>query len=106
MNAVAQTGHAVAPMSLRMSLRDGGIGWLTLSFSAGGPGGCGCQLDDLLGFGEVEGGEDVALRFGQFGALAVGAGRAGEGADVQLVEVFADVVPGRAGAGLGDTHEQ
>src|SRR5258705_499690 len=51
-------------------------GWLALG--AGWSAGVGCQVDDLLGWGEVELGEDVALGFGQFGALAVGAGRSGE----------------------------
>jgi hypothetical protein len=40
------------------------------------------------------------------GGLAEGAGGAGEGADVQLVELVADVVPGQAGGGLGDADQQ
>ena len=64
------------------------------------------QLDDFLGWGEVEFGQDVTLRFGQLSALAVGAGRAGEGADVQGVEFVAQVVPDVAGGGLDDAHQQ
>src|SRR6266545_4341171 len=68
--------------------------------------GCGGQLDDLLGWGEVEAGEQVAVGFGQLGALPVGAGGAGEGADVQLVELVADVVPGQTCGGLGDAEQE
>jgi len=36
---------------------------------------------------------------------AVGAGRPGEGAQVQFVEVFTQLVPGGAGGGLGDAAQ-
>ena len=42
----------------------------------------------------------------QLGALAEGAGGAGEGAGVEPVEVAAHVVPGLAGGGLDDADEQ
>src|SRR2546423_8312783 len=38
------------------------------------------QLDDLVGDGQVELGEDVVLGFGDLGAAAEHAGRSGEGA--------------------------
>jgi hypothetical protein len=57
----------------------------------------GPELDDLLGCVDAELSEDVALRGGEFGALAEGAGGAFEGADVQLLQVLADRVPGVAG---------
>src|SRR6266545_2136618 len=47
--------------------------------------GAGGELDDLLGRGQLELGEDGLLRRGELGALAEGAGRAGEGADVEAV---------------------
>src|SRR4051795_3092755 len=67
---------------------------------------CGRDLDDLLGEGEVEPGVEVGLCLGGVGALAEGAGGAGEGDGVEPVEVAADVVPGVAGAGLDDADEE
>src|SRR5712672_3388886 len=66
----------------------------------------GLERDDLLRRGDGELGEQVPLRLGQLGALPEGAGRAGEGAHVQAVQVAADVVPGVAGGGLDDPDEQ
>src|SRR2546423_6117026 len=66
----------------------------------------GLELDDLLRRGDGELGEQVALRLGQLGALAEGAGRAGEGADVQAVPGAAGVVSRVAGGGLDDPGEQ
>jgi hypothetical protein len=57
----------------------------------------GLELDDLLRRGDGELGEQVALRLGQLGALPERAGRAGEGADVQAVQVAVDVAPRVAG---------
>jgi hypothetical protein len=61
---------------------------------------------DAAGFGQAERVEDLSLGRGQFGALAEGAGRAGEGAQVQALEFFAQRRPGRSGAGFGDADEQ
>jgi hypothetical protein len=58
-----------------------------------------------LGGGSWSFGEDVLLRLGEFGALAEGAGRAGEGADVEAVQVAAQGRPGLAGGGLGDADQ-
>src|SRR6266545_1863473 len=66
----------------------------------------GGDLDDFLGWVEVEGGEDVALGLGGLGGLPERAGRAGEGDQVQAVEVGADGRPGSAGGGLGDADEE
>src|SRR5258705_525444 len=68
--------------------------------------GGGGDLDDLLGWVVVEGGEQVALRFGEFGALPECAAGSGEGDDVEPVEVGADGDPGVSGGGLRDAHEQ
>ena len=45
----------------------------------------------------MQGLEDVAVPFGELGALLKGAGGAGEGADVDLVELAAQLGPGLAG---------
>src|SRR5262249_38057828 len=50
--------------------------------------------------------EPVGLGLGRLGALPGGAGGTGDGADVQLVEVVADVVPGAPGGGLSDADQQ
>jgi len=121
-NGVPQTGQGVV---VSLSLRHGRVGWrlaagdddddddvVSLSLRGGRIGGfpvVGCAarggLDDLLGWVEVEGGEQVTLGFGQFGALPERAGRSGEGDQVQPVEVRADRRPGVPGGGLGDAHE-
>src|SRR5690606_27763054 len=64
------------------------------------------ELDDLLGRVDAQLGEDVALGGGELGALAEGAGGAFEGADVELLVVFTDAVPGVAGGGLDDADQQ
>src|SRR5437870_3230511 len=70
-------------------------------------GGCWeAELDDLLGWVDAELVEDVALLGGELGALAEGAGGAFEGADVQLLELLTEPVPGVAGGGLGDPDQQ
>src|ERR1051325_9044759 len=66
---------------------------------------CG-QIDDLLGRGDVQGGEDVALGLGEVGGLAEGAGRAGVGDGVQAAQFLAQAVPGLAGGGLGDADQE
>ena len=70
---------------------------------SGGRRGC---LDDLLGRGDAELGEDVALGAGELGGLPEGARRAGEGAEGEQVQFVGDVVPGGAGGGLGDADQQ
>src|SRR5688500_11289826 len=64
------------------------------------------QSDDLLGRGDVEGGEDVALGLGEVGGLTEGAGRAGVGDGVQALELGAQAVPGLAGGLLGDADQE
>src|SRR6266516_4103827 len=66
----------------------------------------GGEFDDRLRCGEVEFGQQVAYRFGQFGALAEQAGGSGEGAHVQALEVTADGGPGLAGRRFDDAHEE
>src|SRR6266508_4656965 len=68
--------------------------------------GAGGELDDLLGRGQLELGEDGLLRRGELGALAEGAGRAGESADVEAVQVATKRRPGLAGGGLCDADQQ
>lgn len=53
------------------------------------------QLVDAGRWLDLQGLEDVPLRFGQLGALAEGAGGAGEGPDVDAGELAAQVGPGR-----------
>jgi hypothetical protein len=60
----------------------------------------GGQLVDLPGRGDAGLGEQVAGGLGELGALAEGAGWAGEGAQVDAVELAADGGPGLPGAGL------
>jgi hypothetical protein len=51
-------------------------------------------------------GEDVGLGLADLGALAEGPGGAGEGADMDAVEVPAQFRPGRAAGVLGDAGQQ
>jgi hypothetical protein len=64
------------------------------------------EFDDLLWWVELECGEQVTLRFGEFGRLPERAGRSGEGDGVDPVEVGADLWPGQCGGGLGDSDEE
>jgi hypothetical protein len=50
--------------------------------------------------------EDVALGLGQFGALAEGTGGSFEYADVEFLQVVAEVVSGLAGGDLDDADEE
>jgi hypothetical protein len=61
---------------------------------------------DPAGFVEREGGEDLALGWGDLGALPEGAGGAGEGAQVQALQFVTGRWPGLCGGGLGDADEQ
>src|SRR6266581_2926980 len=67
---------------------------------------CGCGGDDLRGFGQVQGLEDVFVAGGELGAVGEGAVGAGEGAQVDALELGAQAVPGLAGGGLGDADQQ
>src|SRR5687767_16002073 len=67
---------------------------------------CGLKASDLPGRGDVELGEQVLLGLGGGGDLLERAGGAGEGAQVESVELAADPGPGVAGGGLGDADEQ
>src|SRR6266702_7415979 len=55
---------------------------------------------------DFQGAEDVALGFGDLGALPERAGGAGERADVDAPEFAAQVRPGAAAGVLGDPGEQ
>ena len=61
--------------------------------------GCGLEIDDLLGEGDAELGEQVLLRGAGCGDLLERVGRSGEGADVEPVQLAAGVLPGGAGGG-------
>ena len=54
----------------------------------------------------MEGLEDGALVLRELGALAEGPGGAGEGADLDLLQLAADLGPGLAGGVLDDAGEQ
>ena len=71
-----------------------------------GSGARGCELVDLAGLVDAEFGEQVAGGLGGVGELPEGAGRAGEGADVDAVDLAADLRPGGPGLVLGDADEQ
>src|SRR6266567_533088 len=64
------------------------------------------ELVDLRGRVDGELGEDAGLGGGDLGALAEGAGGAGEGADGDAAEVAAQVRPGVAAGVLGDAGEE
>ena len=66
----------------------------------------GFQLVDAGRGVDVQGAEDVALVFGDLGALAEGSDGAGEGADVDAVEFAAQFRPGGAAGVLGDAGEE
>src|SRR5690348_9939419 len=68
--------------------------------------GCGLDVDDLPGDGDGELGQEVSLAAGQGGELLECSCRAGEGADVEAVELAAGAVPRSAGGGLGDADEE
>lgn len=72
---------------------------------SGGRCGGGSELAELSWFGNVQGAEDACLGGGGGGAALDGAGRAGEGAEVHLVELVAEVPPGVAGSGFSDADE-
>ena len=76
------------------------------AWCSGGRGGGGPEVAELSWFGDVERGEDSGLGLGGAGAAFDGAGGAGEGAEVHLVEVVVQVRPGVAGGVLGDADEQ
>ena len=97
MNGLAQVGQVDV---VSLSLRGGGMGGFAFLGAAGG------DLDDLFGWVEGEGGEHVALGFGEFGGLAERAGWAGKRDQVEAVEVGADGGPGVAGGGLDDADEE
>ena len=63
------------------------------------------QLVDAGRGVDFQGPEDVALGFRELGTLAEGAGRAGEGADVDAAELAAQLGPGPAGGVIGDPAE-
>jgi len=65
-----------------------------------------CELVDPGRDVDFQGAEDVALGLGDLGALPKGAGGAGEGADVDPVELVAQVRPGVAAGVLGDPREE
>src|SRR5665647_2524129 len=64
------------------------------------------QLLDAGRLGELELAEDGPLRSCDLGALAEAAGRSSEGADLDLLELAAQVRPGVAAGGLGDADEE
>jgi len=61
---------------------------------------------DLAGDADVQGGEEVAGGLGDLGALPEGAGRAGEGAEADALQLAAHGRPGLPGRVLGDADEQ
>src|SRR5260370_15668021 len=67
---------------------------------------CGGGGDDQRGFGQVQGLEDVLVAGGELGAVGEGAVVAGEGAQVDALQLGAQVVRGLAGGGLGDADQQ
>src|SRR6266571_4256144 len=67
---------------------------------------CGCGGVDQRGFGQVQGLEDELVAGGELGAVGEGAVGAGEGAQVNALQLSAQPVPGLAGAGLGDADQQ
>ena len=69
----------------------------------------GCGRGELVDPGrraDAEPGEDVLLGAGDLGALAEGAGGAGEGADGDAVELAAQLRPGVPGGVLGGAGQQ
>src|ERR1700678_4711866 len=64
------------------------------------------ELVDPRGRVEFQLAEDVALVLGERGALLEGAGWSGEGADGDLVELAAQLGPGRVAGGLGDAGQE
>ncbi len=64
------------------------------------------QLVDAGRGRDLQGLEYVPLRFRQLGALSECAGRAGEGADVDLVQFAAQLGPGPAAGVLGDPGQE
>src|ERR1700722_16256287 len=88
----------VVPLERRFSR--GAAGGLVSGGAGGG------QFVDLRWWGDGELGEQVAGGLGELGAAAEGAGRAGEGAQVDAVEFAADRGPGLPGAGLGDADQE
>jgi hypothetical protein len=75
--------------------------------------GCSCwsaywqgELVDLRWRVEFELGEDVALGFGDLGALPEGASRTGEGADGDALELVEQLRPGVPVGGLGDAGQE
>src|SRR5260370_34597383 len=67
---------------------------------------CGGGGDDQRGFGQVQGLEDELVAGGELGEVGEGAVVAGEGAQVDALQLGAQVVPGLAGGGLGDADQQ
>ncbi|MET7420884.1 hypothetical protein [Dactylosporangium sp. NPDC005555] len=63
------------------------------------------RVDDAGRLSDLQLGEQGLLGLGQFRALAEGAGGGGEHADVQPLDVGADLGPGVAGGGFGDADE-
>ncbi len=68
--------------------------------------GCGLEVEDLLGVGDAELGEQVSLGLGEAGDLLERAGGAGEGPGVEALELEAGLEPGRVGLGLDDADEE
>ena len=97
-------------MNLAVDVRECAVGWsdgVYLGVRAGVLGlDGGFQLVDAGRGVDVQGTEDVALVFGDLGALAEGSGGAGEGADVDAVELPAQFRPGGAAGVLGDAGEE
>ena len=60
----------------------------------------------FLGRVDAQLAEDVALCGGELGALPERAGRAFERADVEFLEVLAELVPRVAGGGLDDPDQE
>ena len=58
------------------------------------------KVEDLLGVGDAELGEQVSLGLGEAGDLLERAGGAGDGPGVEALELAAGLGPGRAGEDL------
>ncbi len=66
----------------------------------------GVQAREARGLGEREGAQQFALAGGELSALLAGAGWAGERAEVQALQLVADVAPGVVGFVFDDADEQ
>lgn len=64
------------------------------------------DVEDPFGWVDTQGVEWIVLGFGEFGALAEGAGRSGERDSVQALGFVAEVAPGLSAGGCGDADER